>query len=97
MNNKDTILEKLRENRHILGRDFNVSEIGVFGSVARGEGKDESDIDLIVEFSEPPGLFRFIELENFLSGLFGRRVDLVTKDALKPIIKDAILQESVYA
>ncbi|KKT37612.1 MAG: polymerase beta domain protein region protein, partial [Candidatus Gottesmanbacteria bacterium GW2011_GWB1_44_11c] len=48
-------------------------------------------------FTHPLGLFRFVELENHLSQLLGKPVDLVTKNALKPIIKDQILQETIYA
>ncbi len=97
VNARNKILEKLKENLAILRRDFNVSKIGVFGSVARGQESDESDIDILVEFSEPIGLFRFMELEKLLTSLLGRKVDLVTKDALKPVIKEAVLRESVYA
>lgn len=95
-NDMDKIIKKLRENLHILRRDFRVSKIGVFGSVARGEETNQSDIDIIVEFAEPIGLFRFMALENFLSLLLEKKVDLVTKNALKPVIKEKILKESVY-
>lgn len=70
--------------------------IGIFGSYARGDNKETSDIDLLVEFSAPIGMFKFIEMEEFLSKALGKKVDLVTKKALKPIIKDEILKETVY-
>lgn len=70
--------------------------IGIFGSYVRGEQKRKSDLDLLVEFSDPPSLFKFVELEDFLSQKLGIKVDLVMKDALKPRIKDSILNEAVY-
>jgi predicted nucleotidyltransferase len=74
-----------------------VKAIGVFGSVARSEQKKYSDLDVIVEFSEPVGFFKFIELEYFLSRVLKRKVDLVTKNALKPAIKQNVLKQTVYA
>lgn len=93
---RDKILETLRENLPFLRSDFKVAQIGLFGSVVRGQESEASDIDLLVEFSEPIGLFRFVELEEFLSRLLGAKVDLVAKSALKPVIKADILRESVY-
>lgn len=89
-------LEKLKP---ILKRRYQVETIGVFGSFARGEDTSKSDVDILVEFSEPNtiDLFDFIRLEEFLSQKLGIKVDLVTKKALKPMIKDQILKETVYA
>ena len=85
-------------NKHInlLRQDYGVKNIGIFGSVASRTNKVSSDIDILVEFSSPVGFFKFIELEEALSEMLGKRVDLVTKKALKPIIKEQILQETVY-
>lgn len=80
----------------ILRSRYDVESLGVFGSVSRGEEKKGSDVDILVEFSVTPGFFKFIELEDFLSKLLGRKVDLVTKKALKPRIKNEILQEVSY-
>ncbi len=85
----DTNLKFLKEN-------YNVKELGVFGSLARGENTESSDIDLLVEFSQPVGFFKFIELEDYLSKLFGKKVDLVTKKALKSAIREDVLKEVVY-
>ncbi len=76
---------------------YHVQEIGVFGSVARGEDTEISDIDILVEFSEPVGFFHFLELESFLGSLFGKRVDLVTRKALKSAIRESVLMEVQYA
>lgn len=80
----------------VLRERFKVETIGIFGSYVRGEQKRNSDVDILVEFSDPPSLFEFVELEDFLSQNFGVKVDLVMKDSLKPRIKDSILSEAVY-
>jgi len=67
--------------------------LGIFGSYVRDEDKPGSDLDLLVEFQEPPTLFEFIRLENELSTLLGVNVDLVMKSALKPAIGRRILEE----
>ena len=75
---------------------YNVKKIGVFGSVARGQQKRRSDIDILIELSKPIGFFDFLELEIFLSKILKRKVDIVTKNALKPLIKKDILKEVIY-
>jgi predicted nucleotidyltransferase len=67
--------------------------LGVFGSYVRGDQRSDSDLDLLVEFQEPPSLFQFIRLENELSDALGIDVDLVMKSALKPAIGRHILEE----
>ncbi len=69
--------------------------IGVFGSYVRGEQKETSDVDVLVEFEEPVGLFEFMDLEEYLTGLLGVKVDLVSKKALKPHIGKHILEEVI--
>jgi hypothetical protein len=70
-----------------------VAYAGVFGSFARGEEKPGSDIDILVRFNKPIGLFDFIGLEQELSGNLKRKVDLVTEDALSPYIKDSVMRD----
>jgi len=94
---KKEIISLLERERNVLREKFKVKKLGVFGSFARGENQKSSDVDILVEFSEPVGFFLFIDLENYLSGLFGLKVDLVTKNALKPAIKDKIISDVVYA
>jgi len=79
-----------------LKEKFKVKTIGLFGSYAKGEQKEKSDLDILVDFYESISLFRFIELEDFLSQQLGVKVDLVMKDALKSRIKDCILKEAIY-
>ncbi len=80
----------------VLKARFKVEIIGIFGSYVRGEQKRKSDLDILVEFFETPSLFEFVELEDFLSQKLGVKVDLVMRDALKPRIRDSILNEAVY-
>lgn len=86
----------LDQNSISLRATYGVKKIGVFGSVSRGENLESSDIDILVEFSKPIGLFKFIELEEHLGILLGKKVDLVTKNALKHAIKEDVLKEVVY-
>jgi hypothetical protein len=86
---------KLREILPTLRERFKVKSIGVFGSFVRGKQKKGSDLDVLVEFDEVIGLLKFVEMENYLSGVLGVKVDLVMKDALKPRIGKRILEEVV--
>jgi predicted nucleotidyltransferase len=80
-----------------IKKKFKVKTIGVFGSYVRGEQKRGSDVDVLVEFEEDAeiGFFKFLDLEEFLSQKLGVKVDLVTKNALKPYIGKSILQEVI--
>jgi uncharacterized protein len=89
----ETYLKQLHEMLPELKEKYHVSYLGVFGSYVRGEEKQESDLDVLVEFSKTPTLFKFINLENYLSDSLGIKVDLVMKDALKPNIGKHILNE----
>ena len=93
---RDEILELLRGEEPVLQSRFKVKTIGLFGSFVRNESRSSSDVDLLVEFSEPVGMFLFIDLEDHLSDLLGRKVDLVMKSALKPHIGAEILREVAY-
>ena len=86
----------VKENKLVLTKRFKVKEIGIFGSIVRGEHKETSDIDILVEFKKPIGLFKFLDLEEFLSNLIGRKVDLVSKKALKPRIGKHILKKVLF-
>lgn len=86
----------LRDQKPILKDKFKVREIGIFGSVVRGEQKETSDLDSLVEFEEPIGLIKYVNLQNYLSDKVGSRVDLVVKSGLKPRISRQILKKVVY-
>jgi len=95
MQDVDGIRRALLRHKAELRKKFKVKTIGVFGSYVRGEQKRGSDVDVLVEFEEPVGLFEFLALENYLSDLLGVKVDLVSKKALKPHIGERILQEVI--
>jgi predicted nucleotidyltransferase len=97
MKPKKVILDTLTEEQTLLRKEFHVKTIGIFGSYARDEQTETSDIDILVEFESPIGFFKFMKLEDYLSEKLGTKVDLVTPDALKPLIKSQIMQETVYA
>jgi predicted nucleotidyltransferase len=91
----DEIKNTINKYKTYLSDSFKVKSISVFGSYLRGEQKENSDLDILVEFNETIDLFEFIHLENYLAEILGCKVDLVMKDALKPRIKDRILSEAV--
>ena len=89
------LLDKLRQLLPLVRQHYRVETLGIFGSYSRSEEGPESDLDILVTFSDPPSLFKFIELENYLSDHLGVKVDLVMKDALKPAIGKRILKEVI--
>ncbi len=95
MISKNDILNKLSDLKPVLHRDYSVKEIGLFGSFSDGSYTDDSDIDLLVEFERPIG-WKCFSLEIYLEKIFGRKIDLVTKNALKEQIKDRILNQVKY-
>ena len=96
MKRLEEIQDILRQKKPLLRERFNVKEIGIFGSFVRGEEKDTSDLDILVELERPVGLIKFMSLQNYLSDELGEKVDLVMKSALKTRIKKDILSEVVY-
>lgn len=96
MKKLDEIQEILRQKKPILRERYKVREIGIFGSFVRGEEKETSDLDILVELEGPVGLIKFVGLQNYLSDELGERVDLVMKSAIKPRIKKNILGEVIY-
>ena len=96
MTSIEEIKQIIKENMALLDHKYNVKSIGVFGSYARKEQKNGSDVDILVEFNKPIGLFKFLELEEYLASIIGEKVDLVSKKALKPRIGKRILKEAVF-
>jgi len=94
--NTDKIKHILSENKEQLRYKYKVKQIGIFGSFVRNEQKKGSDLDILVEFEEPIGLFKFMDLEDHLKNLLGIKIDLVSKKALKPYIGKHILREVIY-
>ncbi len=95
---KSEVIQKLEMFQDEL-KNFSVKNLYLFGSYAREEAGDQSDLDILVEF-EPEaqiGLFEFARLRRRLSELLGLEVDLVTPDALHPEMRDEILREAIHA
>lgn len=94
---KEDVLRTLADNRDRLKEEFFVKSLSIFGSVARDEATDASDVDLLVEFEEGAriGLFAFIGLQLFLQEILGCRVDLGTADTLRERIRDRVLKEAI--
>lgn len=92
---RDEVLEKLSPLHLELKTRYGVSSLFLFGSVARNEATTQSDVDLLVEFEQPVGLFEFIGLQQKLESVLGCRVDLGTKRSLKLNIRDKILTEAI--
>jgi predicted nucleotidyltransferase len=87
----------LQERKNYLVEKFGVMEIAIFGSYARGEQREDSDIDLIVDFKEGYKTFdNYMDLKFYLEELFGKKVDLVIKSAINPRIKPFIIEEAIY-
>ncbi len=73
-----------------------VKTLAVLGSVARVENTPDSDLDILVEFDRPVGLFEFIRLKYYLESLTACNVDLVTRDAIRPAMRENIIKEAIY-
>lgn len=96
---KEQILQTLSEQKELLHTRFYVTKIGLFGSFARNEANENSDIDFVVEFDAPLAAYiknRYL-LSDYLQSLFKRDVDLANPKSLKPFYKDEILNQAVYA
>jgi len=86
----------LNEHREELEKEYSISNMGLFGSYVRDDQEKGSDLDILVEFSQPISLLRFVSLKRRLSQLLDVEVDLVMKKALKPRVGERILAEVVY-
>jgi predicted nucleotidyltransferase len=93
-NTRDDVLKVIEERRDAI-RGFGVRRLGLFGSVARNEGSQGSDLDFVVEFDKK-SFDAYMDLKFFLEETFGRHVDLVLEDAIKPRLRGPILEETVY-
>ena len=92
---RDDVLKILHDNQKYLAEKYQISYLAVFGSVARDEARIDSDVDLLVKFNEPIGLFKFIELQQHLEKLLGCKVDLGTTRSIKPHLKASVFQEAI--
>ena len=92
------ITDILKEHETELKKRYGIIKVGIFGSYLRGEAREKSDLDILVEFEQGVdiGLLEFVGMENYLSDLLGVKVDLVEKSALRPRIGKQILKEVIY-
>jgi uncharacterized protein len=94
----DDVLGALKQHEHDLRR-MGVVHAGVFGSVARGESRPDSDIDVLVDLdpAHPIGVFEYSRLKLFLGELLGEGADIANRRTLKPLLRDSILRDCVNA
>ena len=92
---REEAIAALRGYLPVLRRDFGVRRIALFGSTARGEARADSDLDLLVDFEKDPTFLSFMGLKAFLEDQLGRKIDLVTSDALKPRMRPIVEREAV--
>ena len=93
---RDQILALLKRRRRHL-KKYGVHSLSVFGSVARGQARKNSDVDILVDFEKPVGLFEYARLKMYLEDVLGREVDLVTPEALRKELREDILREAIRA
>lgn len=91
----DSLRAILQAHKDELHDRFHVESLSIFGSVSRGTARPDSDIDILVCYRNTPGIFEFLRLKQYLEGIMGRRVDLVTEGALKKQLKRGIIQEAI--
>ena len=89
------LADLIRQHMDELKQDYNVASLALFGSYVRGDQTPESDVDILVEFSGPVGMFQFMGLERALSNIVARKVDLVSKKGMKPMIYEMV-KDSLY-
>ncbi|MCC5617824.1 nucleotidyltransferase family protein [Nostoc sp. CHAB 5836] len=92
----DELRQVLSLQKQSLCEIYQITEIGIFGSYARGEQTEASDIDILVDYETAPTFIMLVELRDYLSQLFGLKVDIVTKNGLKPRIRDRVLSDAIY-
>ena len=92
---REAAISVLRGYLPTLRRNFGVRRIALFGSTVRDEAREDSDLDLLVEFDVIPTLDAFVGLKLFLEEQIGHKVDLVTPDALKPRMRPVVEREAV--
>lgn len=93
--NRNDILSHLRERRWEIANRFAVERLGLFGSAARDELRDDSDVDVLVAFRGKATLDSYISLKTYLEELLGRKVDLVTETGLKPRAKSHVERDLI--
>lgn len=96
MKTLEEIKQTLRETKPLLQEQYRVTELGIFGSYARGEQTQTSDVDVLIDYDQAPTLFKLVELRDYLTEVIEMKVDVVTKNGLKSRIRERVLSEVVY-
>ncbi len=91
---KKQLFTVLQDHKDVIYDKYKVQSLSIFGSVARGSSKPDSDVDILVSYKETPGFFDFLNLKEYLENILERRVDLVTEKALKKQLRKQIMQEA---
>jgi predicted nucleotidyltransferase len=95
MKTLDEIREAIKSHQDVLAQKYGVAAVAVFGSYVRGEERDGSDLDLLVEILRPIDLLKLVGAEIYLTEVLGVKVDLVPKRSLRVELREAILKEAV--
>lgn len=96
MKTLNEIKQILSDQKLWLCETYQITELGIFGSYARGEQTQDSDVDVLIDYETAPTLFELVNLRDYLRNLIGIRVDIVTKNGLKPRIRERVLSEVIY-
>jgi predicted nucleotidyltransferase len=96
MKTLDDIKQTLKLHLPLIRARYHITELGIFGSYARGEQREDSDLDLLIDYETAPSLLELIHLENYLADELGIKVEVVTKHGMKPRIRERVLPEVVY-
>ena len=94
--NKSEVLRLLQTHKQILAERFGVTDLAVFGSFARDEATDESDLDILVTFDNPATSRPYFGVQFYIEDLTGRAVDLVTDKALRPELRPSVERDCVH-
>jgi uncharacterized protein len=96
MKTQAEVLQILANQKLSLLETYQITRLGIFGSYARNQQTESSDLDVLVDYEKPPTLPRLIELRDELSQVVALKVDIVTPNGLKPRIRDRVLSEVIY-
>ncbi|MBD2635497.1 nucleotidyltransferase family protein [Limnothrix sp. FACHB-881] len=91
----ETVLETLRQQPNLF-EQYNIKTLALFGSTARNQATEHSDLDFLVEFAGDPTLNLYMSLKFFLEDLFQKKIDLVIQEDIKPQIKESIIKKAIY-
>jgi uncharacterized protein len=96
VNDREQVMQLLRAHRQHLSRRYDVADMALFGSMARDQAGEASDIDILVTFDGPATAERYFGVQFYLEDLLGRPVDLVTSKALRPELRPYVENEAVH-